>query len=123
MAQATKDKPKTDNSSLRLALSVQSGEKAKRVEVKREGREVTYAELEKMTLKDLLNCEITILGLRAEYTKAPFNSFDKTVRYNYFWEACGGTSARCNYALDKPAVDALESAYSLAIAVAGRGIL
>ena len=119
MPEAMKERPKTDNSSLTLALTVQPGEGAKGVEVKRDGKEVTYPELERMTLKDLIECKISVLGLEAGYTKAPSNSFDKAVRYNYFWQAFGGTSAGSGYTLDKPAVSALQSAYELAIEAAG----
>lgn len=115
----TKPRPKTDNSSLRLALMVQPGEQAKRVEVKRDGREVGYSELERMKLKDLLQCDISVLSVKAKFMEAGVDPFDKQTRYNYFWGAFGGTEVGARYTLDKSAVEALEMAYSLAVAAAG----
>jgi hypothetical protein len=122
VASTLKERPKTDNSSLRVALTIQAGESASRVEVKRDGKDVGFEELAKMQVKDLLGCNILVLSLEAGFTKLPPNSILRDFdQYSYRWAAFVNTESG-RFSGDEPAVKALESVYQLAIASASGGI-
>ena len=50
---------RTDNS-LKSAFTTQAGDRSERVSVKRDGRALSYEELERMSQKDLVGCEVKL---------------------------------------------------------------
>ena len=122
MPDVTKPRPKTDNASLKAALTIQTGEGAARVTVTKEGKDVGYLELERMKLKDLLDCKIEILSIHAAFVKDERSYIGQRDGYNYFWAAFGGTEIRARYPLEERAVKVLEDAYTLAVAAVSGGM-
>ena len=114
----TEERPKTDNSRLDIALTIQTGERAARVKVTRAGSDVSYEQLGSMSVKDLLSCRISILGMDARFhEKETLLRGANEPRYNFYWQAFGST-AGTEYEPTKSAVEALEKAYQFVICAA-----
>ena len=67
------------NSGLKAALTVQKGESVPKVQVKKDGKSMGYADLEKMNVESLAQHEVTIVGYDLKFKKD--DSVGDFVRY------------------------------------------
>lgn len=127
-------KPVAKREDLNIALRTISGEKAPRIEVKKDGKNLTYQDLEKMTVAELAGCDILLLGKALRYHDPDCRERDKEnkfrkesnfplkpVTFHASWDGFGGTSAG-SFRADKPAIEALETMYDLPLAFISGGV-
>jgi len=112
--------------SLRDALRTRDGEKAPRVEVKKEGRNLSCEDLEKMGVEDLLRCDILLFGKALRFFDPDLDDSDRIAfrkkyniptNYNASW-----VGALSNFWGNESAIQALQDMYKLVLSFASGGI-
>lgn len=97
---------------LRIALTSQAGETRPRVEVERDSKKLSYADLERMGTRDLAWCNISILG-----SSLTFNDHNSE-KLSATWASRAGViigNGDYGFRTDQPAVKTLEEVYGIII--------
>jgi hypothetical protein len=100
-----------NSQTLRIALTSRVGETRPRVEVEKDRKKLSYADLEKMSTRDLALCNISILSF-----SLTFNNHDSSEKLSANWVSPLGLiigSGGYGYRTDQSAVKTLGEIYDI----------